>query len=249
MIVLDRSSSMLARDFPGPDAEPLSRIEAARRTLVQFVARRPDDLIGLVAFANYPDLACPPTLDHAFLVDVARSIEPSADPGEDGTNIGDALVWALDALRATAPKQKVVVLLTDGENRPQGVVPSPADPLEAARLAGELGVTLHTIAVGRTSPRNRTEPLTGLGLPSLPLQPDFSILDDMARLAGGQSFAAWSVDRLEEVYQAIDALERSPVEGTIHTRYREHHAPWLAAAALALALDRLLSSGRFRRLP
>ncbi|MCA1685970.1 MAG: VWA domain-containing protein, partial [Planctomycetia bacterium] len=86
VVAIDQSSSMNAADFPdGPNRPPIARLEAARRTLVGFVRGRPDDLIGLVAFANYPDPVCPPTLDHEFLLDSVRSVR-SARPGDDGTN-------------------------------------------------------------------------------------------------------------------------------------------------------------------
>src|SRR5206468_519244 len=99
IVALDQSSSMNTTDYPSESGEAtVSRLHAARRTLARFVAGRPDDLIGLVVFANYPDLECPLTLDHDFLLDQGRSVR-SAGAGDDGTNIGDAMVWALVALR------------------------------------------------------------------------------------------------------------------------------------------------------
>src|SRR5262249_14877709 len=160
----DHSSSMNTIDFP---AEPKSRsprdrpatidrLDAARSTLIRFVEGRPDDLVGLVVFANEPDLACPPTLDHAFLADQARAVRPPR-PDEDDTNIGDAIVWSLDALRAVSPQQKVLVLLTDGQNTPaRRAGAAPIDPEAAAALGHELGVTLHTIAVGKAGGLLRT---------------------------------------------------------------------------------------------
>ncbi len=92
VVALDQSSSMSAVDFPSGEAS-LSRLEAAKATLARFLAGRPDDLIGLVVFANYPDHAFLPTLEHGLLLDVVRSVRP-ARPGEDGTNLGDAIAWA-----------------------------------------------------------------------------------------------------------------------------------------------------------
>src|SRR4029079_14201107 len=117
-----------------------------KTTFTRFVEGRPDDLIGLVAFANYPDLLWPPALDHARLNEAVRALR-SARPGDDGTNIGDAIALGLDALLEAPPKKKVLVLLTDGNNEP--AVPQPLDPEQAAVLARDLGVTLHTIAIGR----------------------------------------------------------------------------------------------------
>jgi Ca-activated chloride channel family protein len=247
VLVLDRSSSMKTEDFPDLGGRPIARLEAAKRTLARFVAGRPDDLIGLVAFANYPDLACPPTLDHEFLVATAEAMQP-ARAGEDGTNIGDAVAWALDALRKAPPKKKVLVLLTDGDNRP--AVPDPLDPREAAHLARSLGVTLHAVALGRPGGvGRRRENLTGLELPGQDGGPDLALLGEMAAAGGGRMFVADDVTGLQAVFRDIDALERSPVQGTIRTRYREWYWVFVAAAVGLLVVDRLLCSGRLGRLP
>ncbi len=135
VVVLDRSPSMVEnRVYSKVVGKSITRLEAAKRTLAEFVRGRPDDLIGLVAFANYPDLVCPPTLDHDFLIDIARALPP-ARPEEGGTNIGDATAWGVDALLHAPPKQKVLVLLTDGDNEPPGTDPPPLDPVEAAKIA------------------------------------------------------------------------------------------------------------------
>jgi Ca-activated chloride channel family protein len=246
VVALDQSSSMGAVDFPAEDG-PISRLEAAKRTFTRFVQGRPDDLIGLVVFANDPDLACPPTLDHAFLLETIRTLR-TARPGEDGTNIGDAIAWALDALKAAPPKTKVLVLLTDGVNSPG--VPHPLDPEDGARLARDLGVTLHTIAVGRPGGIVRSrEPVTGLAIPAEVEGPDLALLGRLARLGGGRAFVAADVRSLDEVFRTLDALEKSPVRGTVRTRYRERYVPWVGLALALLVLDRLLAGGRLRRLP
>ena len=118
VVALDQSSSMNAVDFPADRGTRLiSRLEAAKTTFTRFVEGRSDDLIGLVVFANYPELACPPILDHAFLIETVAAVR-SARPGDDGTNIGDAIAVGLDALLIAPPKKKVLVLLTDGNNEP-----------------------------------------------------------------------------------------------------------------------------------
>jgi Ca-activated chloride channel family protein len=251
VVAIDHSSSMNTADFPAEhEPGPVARLEAAKTTFVRFVEGRPDDLIGLVVFANEPDLACPPTLDHAFLVEQARALR-TARPDDDGTNIGDAIAWSLDALRSSSPKKKVLVLLTDGRNSPARSAGShPLDPEAAAVLARDLGVTLHTIAVGKGGGVVHTpEPITGLGLAAEVEGPDLALLDRLARLGGGRSFAAHDTAALARIFQTIDALEKSPVRGTVRTRYREEYAPWVALALTCLVLDRLLSAGRLRRLP
>jgi Ca-activated chloride channel family protein len=243
---LDNSSSMNTKDFPS-DSGPMSRLEAAKRTFRRFVAGRPDDLVGLVVFANYPDLACPPTLDHAFLLETVGGLR-SAKAGDDGTNLGDAIVWSLDALHAASPRKKVLILLTDGRNQP--AVPRPLDPEAGAHLARELGITLHTIAVGQSGGIvRRAEPVTGLNLVAEVGEPDYALLERLAKIGGGRAFVAADARSLEQVFQTIDALERSPVQGTIQIRYRERFAPWVGLAAALLIVDLLLSGGRLRRLP
>jgi Ca-activated chloride channel family protein len=248
VVALDQSSSMNAADFPaGPDAPPIIRLDAARRTLARFVEGRPDDLIGLVVFANLPDPACPLTLDHGFLLDTVRSVR-LARPGDDGTNLGDAMVWALKMLEDAPSPKKVLILLTDGRNSP--AVPRPTDPLLAAAIARGLGVTVHTIAVGAGGGLVRAvEPVTGLGVPAEVEGPDLELLDRLAKEGGGRGFVAASAGELERVFATIDALEKSPVRGEVLTRYREHYGPWAAAALGLVVVDRLLASGRLRRLP
>jgi Ca-activated chloride channel family protein len=254
---IDHSSSMDTADFPtaegdgpGQSRKLIPRLEAARETFVRFVEGRPEDLIGLVVFANEPDLACPLTPDHAWLVDQARAVRP-ARPDEDGTNIGDAIVWSLAALRASTAKKKVLVLLTDGRNSPARVAGSPPiAPEAAAALARDLGVTLHTIAVGKAGGIVRTpEPITGLDLVTEVEGPDTGLLDRLARIGGGRPFAATDAEALARVFRIIDSLEKSPVRGEVRTRYREEYGPWVGLALACLVLDRLLSGGRLRRLP
>lgn len=246
VVAVDRSSSMKAADF-ADGATPRTRLDAAKSTLDRFIANRPDDLIGVVAFANYPDLTCPPTLDHDFARRAVAALSPAVGP-DDGTNLGDALVWSLDALKKAPAVSRVLVLLSDGRNDPN--VPRPFDPIGAARLCRELGVTLHTIAVGDAGGLVREkEPVTGLDLIGEVGGPDLALLADLARLGGGRSFRATDVAGLADVFAAIDAMEKSPVSGTILTRYREHYAPWAAGALACLLLGLLLRTGRLARLP
>jgi Ca-activated chloride channel family protein len=239
---------MKTADFPADrDTRKITRLDAAKTTFTKFVAGRTDDLVGLVVFANYPDLVCPPTLDHRFLVDAVAAVRV-ARPGDDGTNIGDAIALALDSLRKTTPSKKVLVLLTDGNNEP--AVPRPLDPVKAAELARDLGVTLHTIAIGRpggvvrdTDADSKAPIVTEVQGPNIPL------LERLAKITGGRSFVAADADALGEVFKTIDALEKSEVRSEIRTRYNEHFARWAILALGFLCVDRLLVSGKLRKLP
>lgn len=246
VVALDHSSSMGAKDFPTPSG-PIRRLDAARNTFLEFLDGRPDDLIGLVAFANYPDPACLPTLDHKALAESANGVK-IAKPGDDGTNIGDALAWSLATLRDTSPKKKVIILLTDGHNSP--AVPKPADPEAMATLAQELGVRVHTIAIGPPGGMVRKpEPKTGLDLIEKGQGPDLGLLRSIADLGDGKAFVAVDSGELSRVFAEIDLLEKSELSGQTQTRYREHYASFVLPAVALIALDLLLSLGRLRRLP
>ena len=235
--LVDRSSSMNTPDFPA-EGGPIARLEGARRTLAKFVAGRPDDILGLVRFADDPDLICPPTLDHPRLIEAIAALKPTR-AGDDGTNIGDAIAWGLEAVRETTPRKKVLILLTDGINSPAG--PGALDPIVAATLAQDLGVTFYTVAIGKPPAESGTTPV--------PSGPDFTLLRKLAEVGGGKPFVAADAEGLGTAFREIDALEKSPVQGFLRIRYDEGFAPWAAAAAVLLALDRILTSGRLRRLP
>ena len=248
VVALDQSSSMKAVDFQTDrGTRTISRLEAAKSTFTQFVEGRSDDLIGLVVFANYPELACPPILDHLFLIESVANVRP-ARPGDDGTNIGDAIAVCLDALLVAPPKKKVLVLLTDGRNEPAG--PHPLDPVEAAVLARDLGVTLHTIAIGRVGgPPRGIDPQQERPAQGEVEGPNVPLLEKLAQLTRGRCFIATDGDALREIFQTIDGLEKSPVRGQILTRYDEHYAIYAGFALTLLLVERFLRQGKLQRLP
>ena len=155
-MVVDNSGSMQIEDFE-QDGKLVSRLDAVKDVFVRFLkgdsslSGRPDDLIGLVTFANYPDVKCPLTLSHEALEHDIQSLR-TAVPSDDGTNIGDAVAWALEDLKSSKAKSKIMILLTDGVNEPtfhEGM-PDPLDPLEAARIAQGMGIKIYTIGAGST---------------------------------------------------------------------------------------------------
>lgn len=240
--VLDRSSSMATADFPSARG-PTTRLEAALATLAEFIAGRPDDLVGVVVFAGIADRLATPTLDHGFVLDAARAIRP-ARPGEAGTNLGHAIALGLGELKAVKTPKKVLILITDGRDEPPRNESSPPiEPEEAARLAPLLGVTLHTIAVGRG------EATGAPGEPAADPGPDLERLERLARLGGGRPFAAADRDALAAVLAEIDRIEKSPLAGTIRTRYREGYPAWIVACLASLVLERFLTAGPLRRVP
>jgi Ca-activated chloride channel family protein len=248
VVALDQSSSMNTLDFPAErGTKQISRLDAAKSTLTHFVEGRSDDLIGLVVFANYPELACPPILDHAFLIQSVASVRVARFE-DDGTNMGDAIAVGLDAVLVAPPKKKVLVLLTDGHNEPAG--PHPLDPVEAAVLASKLGVTLHTIAVGRVGgPLRGIDPQKERPANEEAEGPNMPLLEKLAQLTGGRSFIATDTDALGDVFRTIDALEKSPVRGQILTRYDELYTTYAGLALALLLAERFLRHGKLGRLP
>jgi Ca-activated chloride channel family protein len=248
VVAVDQSFTMTAEDIPDDEGRARSRLEAAKRTIDRFILGRPDDLIGLVTFATYPDLSCPPTLDHDTLRALVAAVEP-ARAGENATNIGDAIAWSLEAAIDADTDQRVIILLTDGQDQPDtAATPDRIDPDEAAGLVRRLGARLYAIGLGAPGGTVRIGvPGTNISYPeTLPEGYDPEALVRWARLGGGDAFGAEDTETLDRIFDQIDALETSPLTGEILTRYREHFPPLVAAALLLLSIDRIASALRPR---
>jgi Ca-activated chloride channel family protein len=254
MLVLDLSWSMMAIDM-GKPSEKLTRFSAASGVLKDFVAKRPDDRIGLVAFSGVPYLASPLTLNHSWLGENLERLHIGII-GELGTAIGDAVVVASKRLQAVPnSKSRIMILLTDGDNN-MGKI----DPLPAAQLAAALGVKIYTIGIGIEQSCNLPafDPATGTlkldangnVIPTLLLQPaNYSVLGKMADLSGGHFFRATNARELQSIYNQIDRLEKSEVKLRRFATYEPlFHWPLLAALGL-LAVELILANTRFRRVP
>jgi Ca-activated chloride channel family protein len=252
MMVVDRSGSMRALDL-STDDEERTRLDAVKAVFEEFVLGgdglpgRPDDAVGLVAFAGYADTGCPLTLDHDALVGVARTIEIVEDRSEDGTAIGDGLGLAVERLRNSTAHSRVAVLLTDGVNNA-----GTESPLSAADLAKSQGVKVYTIGAGTTglAPVRVRDPFSGRSvLRPVPVEIDEESLREIARRTGGQYFRATDADGLREVYREIDRLERTRISEERWREYDEHFG-WFVAAGLSLACLAWVSRGAvFPRLP
>jgi Ca-activated chloride channel family protein len=254
MLVLDLSWSMMAIDM-GKPAEKLSRFAIASGVLKDFIAKRPNDRIGLIAFSGVPYLASPLTLNHEWLNENLARLHIGII-SDLGTAIGDAVAVGAKRLQA-APnsKSRVMILLTDGDNN-MGKV----DPLPAAQLAAALGARIYAIGIGIEQPCNlpRFDPATGQFLldengnviPTLLLQPaNYAVLGKMAALSGGQFYRATNQRELQNIYNQIDGLEKSQVKLRRFATYQPlFQWPLLAALAL-LAVEVILSNTRYRRVP
>ena len=254
MLVLDLSWSMMAVDM-GKPAEKLSRFSIASGVLKDFVAKRPNDRIGLVAFSGVPYLASPLTLNHGWLAENLERLHVGII-SDLGTAIGDAVAVAAKRLKAVPnSKSRIMILLTDGDNN-MGKI----DPLPAAQLAAALGTKIYAIGIGIEQPCNLPafDPATGqlkldaggTVIPTLLLQPaNYSVLGKMAALSGGQFYRATNAHELQNIYNQIDRLEKSEVKLRRFATYEPLFAWPLLAALGCLAIELILANTRFRRVP
>jgi Ca-activated chloride channel family protein len=230
LLVVDTSSSMTIDDM---GSEGVRRIDAARARAEQFAAARKNDHVGMIAFARYAELRCPLTLDEKALSAFLHVLDVVPMNSEiDGTAIGTAIAKAVQVLKTSKAKSRVVVLLTDGENTVQDILPQ-----DGAKLAKDAGIRVHTIGLGNGNP-------TPFGFRPL----DMSDLRNIAATTGGQFFQPKSDADLGQVYARIDELEKTELEDP---RYRTvDQFEWPLAAGLLLMLLALLADALvFRRVP
>lgn len=234
-VVLDISGSMAAEDF-----QPRDRLTVAKQVVREFVAGRPADRIGLVAFAGTAMSRAPLTTDRQMLSLIVDSLELHTLP--DGTAIGVALANAAARLKDSAARGKVVLLVTDGVNNAGEI-----DPRSAAAVCEGLGIKVHTIGVGVEGrarvpvPVRLTDSVTGETMVQrrlMHLPVDTQLLSAIARRTGGRFFLATDPDSLRQVFAAIDRLERTPLRVRRYVRYREAFPPlvWTALGLLLLPL-------------
>ena len=204
LIALDVSYSMEIDDFYPHDNRTLParrRIEVAKDVIEDFIGRRSDDRIGLVAFAGRPYAVSPITLDHQWLIMNLRRVK-LGDIKEQGTAIGSSIAAASTRLTKRDAKSKVVVLVTDGANNSGKL-----DPIEAARLAATLGIKIYTIAIGTEEGR------VSQGRQAFPRQEfDETTLREIATLTKGEFFRARDTATLRNTFDSIDQLEKTDAE-------------------------------------
>jgi Ca-activated chloride channel homolog len=268
LLCLDRSSSMAATDMdataavpkePGlPDSprapglsdaprapgqaetEALNRLAVAKAAASDFLVQRPDDRIGLIVFARYPDLLSPLTLHHDALLEIMSQVEMvERDGPEDVTGIGTAVATAGQILRTSTTKSKVIILLTDGEeNVATAESAQQLGPVQAAQLCLAWGIRVYTIAVGvQVSPAGAQASPVG----SKPVQ-------QLASLTGGQFFQASDANAVQEVYRFINLLEKTQLQ---EPRFQavERSQIFILVGLLLMLLAQLLSRTVFKVKP
>jgi Ca-activated chloride channel family protein len=225
VLAVDISASMLARDFT-PD-----RVGAAKEVAANFISARPDDRIAIVLFAKQAFTQCPLTVDHTILLELLDGVEIGlADP--DNTAIGQALAAALNRLKDSQSKSKVIILLTDGENN------FGLPPTTAAEAAEALGIRVYTIGVGKqgTAPYPARDMFGRTVMQNVQVSIDEPLLKDIAASTGGKYFRATNNEKLEKIFEEIDQMEKTKIEVRAYRRYAELFYLWALAAFILLAL-------------
>ncbi len=243
VLALDVSRSMEALDFQLA-GEPADRLAVAKSVIDRFIESRPNDRIGLVAFAGRPYLVSPLTLDHDWLRQNLERTEIGMV--EDGTAIGTALASSVNRLRDQDGRSRIVVLLTDGVNNAGKVAPETA--AEAARA---LGVRVYTVAAGTNgeAPVPVTDAAGRRRVVMARVEVDEQTLARVAGETGGKFFRATDTDSLERIYEEIDRLEKSPVTATKYETHEDLFAYALLPGLALLLLEGVLANTRLRRLP
>jgi Ca-activated chloride channel family protein len=234
VLLVDVSESMAERDL-STATERLNRLDAAKRVIRRFIKDRGNDRIGMVAFATLPYTVAPLTLDHGWVMQRMRTLHPGM-LGQR-TAIGDALASAVNRLRDSEAKSKVIILLTDGMNNAGTMTPE-----NAAQAAKALDVKVYTVGAGA---HDRARGFFGAGQQLI----DEQTLNMISETTGALYFRARNMRQLQDVYKQIDKLEKTEIDVEQFTRFEELYVPFVAASLILLGLERLLALTRLGRLP
>lgn len=238
VLSMDISGTMLARDFR-PD-----RLTAAKRLASEFVAKRHGDRIAVVAFAGEAFTQTPLTSDQATVETMLARLRSGVI--EDGTAIGNGLATAINRLRESSAKSKVIILLTDGVNNSGQI-----SPLMAAEIARDMGIKVYTIGVGTRgrAPYPAVDYFGNQTTVMADVEIDEELLQQIATMTGGRYFRAENDEALREIYSEIDTLETSEVQVTNYQTYDELFSTWVLLGLLLLALEFLFDKVILNRLP
>ncbi len=232
ILLLDLSESMDTPDFVRLNRR-ISRLDAAKNVIDRFLEKRPNDRIGMVGFASLPYAVAPLTLDHNWLAHRMAGLHTGMLDGRR-TAIGDGIASAINRLRDSEAKSKLVILLTDGANN-HGTL----SPENAAHAAEALGIKIYTIGAGgaRTGFRPQRSEV------------DEETLKQVATISNGKFYRARDLESLTAVYEEIDQLEKTEIEVEQFTRFEEVSKGWIIAGIFLLMTEQLLSLSRMGRLP
>jgi len=233
VMALDISSSMTAMDFSP------NRLEACKQVIKNFIKNRTTDKIGLVVYSGEAYTKCPLTTDYPTLLSSLENVKFGLI--EDGTAIGDGLGTAVNRLRTSEAKTKIIILLSDGMNN-RGYV----DPISAAEMAKEYGIKVYTIGCGTIGEAPISTPY---GIMYSKVEIDEALLKEIAQSTGGQYYRAKNKKALEQIYDQIDQMEKSKITETHFTNRPEAFFPFLLIALILLGLETLIKYGRWQIKP
>ena len=238
VIASDVSGSMLAKDL-----KP-NRMEALKEVAANFVEARVNDRIGIVVYAAEAYTKTPVTSDKAVVLEAINSIQYD-NVLQDGTAIGMGLATAVNRLKDSKAKSKVIILMTDGVNN-AGFL----EPISAAEIAVEYGIKVYTIGIGTNG--NAMFPYAyapngkGFLFKMMPVQIDELLMKDIAKKTGGKYFRAQNNSNLETIYKEINKLETTEVEELKFVNYDEKFRPLVLLAGLLLLIEIILRNTVFK---
>lgn len=237
VMAIDVSASMLARDL-----DP-NRLEATKEVAADFVKNRPGDRIGLVVYAGESFTKTPITSDKSIVLSALEDVEYN-NILENGTAIGMGLATSVNRLKDSKAESKVIILLTDGVNN-AGFI----DPKIASELAAEFGIKTYTIGVGSNGTALSPVQILPNGnfqYGRVPVEIDEDLMREIADITGGKYFRATDNESLEEIYEEIDALEKTEIEEFKFYNYEEKYRSLILLAGFLLIFELLLRFTLFR---
>jgi len=237
VIALDISGSMLAQDF-----KP-NRLEAAKDYAAEFITNRPNDRMGLVVFSGESFTQCPLTTDHAVLINLFKDIKSGMI--EDGTAIGMGLTNAVNRLKSSQAKSRVIILLTDGVNNLGSIA-----PLTAAEISKTFGIRVYTVGVGTygLAPYPFQTPF-GIQYQNVKVEIDEPVLKEIADVTGGKYFRATDNKKLQQIYKEIDKLEKSKIDVKEYSKKKEEFLFFALLACGLFILEILLRNTVLKSIP
>lgn len=235
LLAVDVSGSMQALDFT-LKGQRVNRLDVVKPVVADFIRQRPNDRIGLVAFAGRPYMVCPLTLDHDWLRQRLNSLHTGMI--EDGTAIGSAIAAGVNRLRDQQAKSRILILLTDGVNNA-----GKAAPLTAAEAAAVMQIKVYTIGVGRrgVAPIPVEDQFGRQRIIQAEVDIDEETLRKVAAQTGAKYFRATDTNSMEKIYSEINMMEKTVRKIRNFSRYRELFALPVLAALLLLAAELFLS--------
>ncbi len=243
VLALDTSTSMLAEDFKVGNTR-INRFDVVRSVVKEFVQKRKDDRIGMVAFAARSYTVCPLTTDYGWLNENLDRVGIGII--EDGTAIGSAIASSCNRLRTSKTKSKIIILITDGINNAGSI-----SPIMAAEAAKALGIKVYTICVGTKGlvPYPLRDVYGRKVYQNIPIEIDEEVLKRIASITGGKYYLASDTETLRKIYDDINRLEKSTIEHFGYKEYSELFYLFLIPGLFLLLLEILLANTIFMRVP